>query len=415
MYQAPGAIPLPDHLKQAWNQLIVDQVAGMRHLGSAYLKTSPDQVANGELVQSVKWSCAPAEPRFCLSKRWAQTLSDWGIQGRHKTHNEYCEYHVTYRFDGEGRLRPKRVEFTTELREFWVMLAEHDPDLLRQHVAEITGSVPSWGELYGDDIADPHALSPFLRKARFSLMVAGNGRDPVLEQQLGVPDQPLGRLNQDHALFMSHPINGLDDLVYIVMFGARPYAVERDDGTRRRAEAQEIFRYGRAEHLQCRNADSAAAAAAYDAVWKGKSIAFADPLGMYIRPLQTDQFFYNGGPLPAEWVRYSRGAEGMWQRLVFGPPDDSDAFLDDIHIRVGASDAPITGGYQIAEQFEVGPLVVVGEPSVVPDDAHVLIPADAAPILCREADVCVSMHSLKDAYEAEQQPVAPGTRGGGAG
>jgi len=45
----------------------------------------------------------------------------------------------------------------------------------------------------------------------------------------GVPAQPTGRLNTDNALFMTHPINGLDDLLYI-MFGAKPYASRTANG-----------------------------------------------------------------------------------------------------------------------------------------------------------------------------------------
>jgi len=55
----------------------------------------------------------------------------------------------------------------------------------------------------------------------FSTLVAGHGNDGKLVAA-GVPAQPTGRLNTDNALFMTHPINGLDDLLYIVMFGAKP-------------------------------------------------------------------------------------------------------------------------------------------------------------------------------------------------
>ena len=106
---------------------------------------------------------------------------------------------------------------------------------------------------------------------------------------------------------------------------------------------------------QSRNADPAAAKGAYDAVFSGHSIGFTENIGMYMRPLAREVFVHNNQTIPSEWIKYTRGEQGMYQRMSFGPPDHEEIFLDDILILEGATATPITGGYQIARRLEVGP------------------------------------------------------------
>ena len=132
----------------------------------------------------------------------------------------------------------------------------------------------------------------------------------------------MGRLNTDNALFMTHPINGLDDLLYIVLFGARPYA-RGDVGDLQPATREQIFREFGVEQLACRHADPAAAMGAHGAAFDGRTVALADPLGMYISSFSEDVFVVQDNPVPEAWIRWGRGREeGFYQRLEFGPDDD---------------------------------------------------------------------------------------------
>ena len=406
MYKSPGNLnELKPQLLKVWSDIITREIS--RQTASRFFKDNPANITNGQEIASVRWSGAPAEPRFCLNRTWAQKLSDWSVRGRHNTQNEYCEYRVLTAVDQLGRVRQKRVEFTSELREYWVVLAMHDPDALRGAVNSILGRIPTWKELY--DHSDPLSLNEDERRIRFSTTVAGNGKRIDLINA-GVPGQPIGPLNRDNILFLTHPINGLDDLIYIVMFGATPYRVN-ENGVERKAELQEIFRASNAESLACRNADPAAAAGSFDVVSKGHEVAFSENLGMYLRPLNQNIFEYNGQQIPKSWINYSRGSQGMHQRLVFGPNDNDNVFLDDIYIKKGASKEKIIGGYQIAEVLEVGPLVVVGSPgSIKPTDIK-FISSDSSAINCSQAQICMHMQLLKADYEAEHAVVSPGTRG----
>ena len=409
MFEAPGGLTeLPADLLLIWNDQINAHIVGQSDSGwgSRFFLTDPDEIPNGQTINAVRWSGAPAEPSFCLDKTWALKLSDWGLRGRHETQNEYCEYQIRFAVDGSGRMRPKRAEFTSELREYWLLLAEHEPDALQVAAHDVLGRTPSWMELYGH--SDPKSLSPHRRRVIFAFNTAGHGNDNVLAS-MGVPAQPTGSLNRENVLFMTHPINGLDDLIYVVMFGARPYRV-RESGVTRKALLHEVFRAYRVEHLACRNADPAAAAGAFNQVWDGKPVAFATNLGMYLRPISPHQFEYDNRPIPEEWIRYSRGTDGMFQRLSFGPPDDEDLFLDDISVLRGASKIKLIGGYQIAELLEVGPLVVVGDSSEVSEPDYESIPADPSPINCRNAGICNDMRRLKQEFENSAGMISTGNR-----
>ena len=242
-YDTPGrADVLPDAVVRAWNRTIVAEYRRQDPtLVSRFFSIDADTLAT-PTPAVVKWFGDPAEPAFCRSLDVARKLSDWLPRARPILHNEYCEYTIIFATDSRGRIRPKRVEVTTELREFWICVAEKIPVELKKMARRVLGRTPSYAELYGID--DPQRVTAADRRRRF---VA----------HLAPPDgaSPGGRLNTDRALFMNQPINGLDDLLYIVMFGAVPYAVEQA-GRRRPATRDEIFRAAGVEHLACRRAGS---------------------------------------------------------------------------------------------------------------------------------------------------------------
>ncbi|MGP4049720.1 hypothetical protein [Streptomyces sp. 2A115] len=144
------------------------------------------------------------------------------MRGRRELHNEYCEYAVVTAPDSQGRLRPKRVQITPGLPEYHLTLATHAPVRLREIITGILGNEPRWEELYGPGATDPEQLTPAQRRVRFARPLTGHGGDRELAA--AVPAAPVGSLNSAQALFMAHPINGLDDLIFIVLFGARPSA-----------------------------------------------------------------------------------------------------------------------------------------------------------------------------------------------
>ena len=392
-YRSPGdADQLSAPLIQAWNAEIRANYDALAEYQSRFFNLDPTTIAAGDEV-SVAWFGDPAEPTFCFDEDVARELSDWELNGRHELHNEYLEYHVTYALDSNGKRRPKRVEFTTELREYWVTLAVEDPDFMRNLAAQLLGFTPRWEDLYG--VSDPAILNKFQRKIAFTTKMAGNGNDKQL-QNAGVPAQPTGPLNTEHALFMSHPINGLDDLLYIVMFGAKPYSRQTSSG-REPATKEQMFRQFGVEHLACRHADPRAATGAHDAVYLGKVVAFADPIGVYIASFGADDLRCQDKPVPAGWTQISRGH----QRLVFGPSDSEALFLDDIQVIQGDARWSLAGGYDLAKRIEVGPKVRVARSGHVEANEYLDLDASTDPLNCAEADVCKRIAQLKHEYEQE--------------
>ncbi|SFU78013.1 hypothetical protein [Pseudoduganella namucuonensis] len=399
-FTSPGnADNLPPSLLQRWNDTIKRKYAGQGGLHSKFFVLDPQLIQAGDTP--VSWPGDPAEPAFCMSEAVARVLSDWGVRGRHALHNEYCEYRVIDGVDAAGNLRPKRVQVTTELREYWECVAVHDPVALRSMCEQVLGAAPTWQDLYG--VSDPVALSARRRKVAFARQTAGNGGDPEL-QDAGVPAQPEGDLNRRNALFMTHPINGLDDLLYIVLFGAQPYA-RMVGGERRPATKEQIFRAFGVTQLACRHADPAAATAAHQQAYEGRKISFSPDLGVYINEFTESAFEYQDQPLPPAWLRRSRGN----QRLEFGPPDTEDVFLDDIVLVEGASRTPLTGGYDVVRHIEVGPKLRIGPPSVLKEADYKMLTEDATAIPCSEAEICQRIKSLKAEYDQAAQAgrVAP--------
>ncbi|MFF5447165.1 hypothetical protein [Streptomyces sp. NPDC012888] len=411
-FSAPGlADDLTPDLLDRWNEEVLARFEQLDpSLSSRFFRLEAADPAAQRVP--VTWFGDPAEPGFCLDATAARQLSDWGVRGRRALHNEYCEYAVVTASDGQGRLRPKRVQITTELPEYHLMLATHAPTRLREILTGILGTEPRWEELYGPGTTNPAQLGPMQRRVRFARQLTGHCGDPELASA-GVPGSPVGSLNAVNALFMAHPINGLDDLIYIVLFGACPYARRTASGGLEPAGRDQIFRVNGTEALACRHADPAAALAAAGAAFQGRTVSFADPLGVYIHRFASDVFQFEGGPVPDPWIRWGRGAEGLRQRLEFGPGDDDPHFLDEITVASGAVDEPLTGGYEVARRVEVGPIAAVGGPTAVPEDEFVVLPDPPGPIRCRDAQICDSIKQMKKDFDLATERILPvaGPRG----
>jgi hypothetical protein len=184
VFDAPGrADQLSEGLAGSWNETIRGAYETLVGAGSTlatpFFTLDPSEIADPRGA-SIKWFGDPAEPAFCIDASAARALSDWGIRGRHALHNEYCEYAVVHRRDQQGRLRPKRVQVTTELREYWVCVAREDPDALRRMAGEMLGVEVGWPDLYG--VADPDDLTGEQREIAVGHTLAGHGNHGHLQE-----------------------------------------------------------------------------------------------------------------------------------------------------------------------------------------------------------------------------------------
>ncbi len=397
-YEAPGRVEeLSDDLRARWNFEIFRAYEALQDLQTRFFEIDPGALKQPRVTSGVAWPADPFGPTFCADDGRVRALCDWAARGRQMLHNEYCEYAVLEGEDATGRPRPKRVQVTTELREYWLTLATYDPEQVLAAAADVLGSEPGWSELYG--VSNPRALDEGDRRRCFATEMAGHGNDPELEAA-GVPRNPRRGLNTENAVFMTHPINGLDDLLYILLFGARRFVVPGPDGAPRRAGKDEVFAAAGLPQLACRHADPTTAMAAYEAVLADRALSVANPLGVYLRPFNRHLLQVDGAPIDEGWVRWSRGKDGLYQRLELGPSDEDDAFLDDIEVAVGAERQPLTGGYQLLKILEVGPLIATGEAEPASETEFAEVPA-ADPIECRSTGICKKVIEL----EAERSRV----------
>src|SRR5215470_11370029 len=154
--------------------------------GLRFLRADPSEI-DRQVPVPVLWSPVPRRALDCLGRAGARELCDWTppenaphpqhrtLRGGREFHTEYCEYTVV--LDAQGR--PKRVEITTELREWWLCLARYAPDRLLAEATNVlygkrVGSQRvRFRDLYGS--LDPHReTDPMKRGAAFEAQVAGS-------------------------------------------------------------------------------------------------------------------------------------------------------------------------------------------------------------------------------------------------
>jgi hypothetical protein len=271
-------------------------------------------------------------------------------------HREFAEYVVVWRYDSQNRRRPKRVEVTTELCDRWALMAELDPDLLLENALEVLRQPVVWADLYGPDGRAPWRLSPAERRARFLWHTAGdNGRGLA-------PEPPDGSLNREHALFLAHPSNRFEDLMWLLAVGARPWtlAIEPE----RTPTLDEITDALEMKHALDRKADAALVGEALVFARHDRRVSLRNPLGVYIQRFARASFsLATGAPVPDAWVRYERGG----QRLVFGPTDESPSFLDEITCQHADGPRVVCGGRDVLDAVELGVELLVAPPEEIPD------------------------------------------------
>ncbi|QUJ78144.1 hypothetical protein KDD17_17535 [Sulfitobacter albidus] len=310
-----------------------------------------DLEARGPAIP-VTWSGSPRDARDCLGDTLAAELADCGWPGRAELQNEHLEYTLLMRPDASGTLRPKRFVATTELAEWWRLMALHDIDGFLRSIHRTLRQRYSCAALFGISADCWRGLSIDRRTALFDRRLIGRGPHQP-------PEHPL---NVQHALFLSNPANSLIAFLEMVHAGARAFVSGTADRPRR-ARIEEVFAATDRADAYCRAAPAALTRGIRDLILPdptgpARRAAMAEPFGIYMHGIDTQRFTLGGAPLPGSWTRFSRGRDGRFMRLEFGPTDAEPLFLDDI--RVGTqTGAPPLRGYDLAAAISVGPILCV--------------------------------------------------------
>ena len=150
------------------------------------------------LVTGPDWTGLPPRVVGCLGRARALDLLD----GERRLQEEYLEWR-TVRDRGGAIIR---VEMTTELCDYWQVLAAHEPARTVDLVGELTGRAVEPRDVYG--IRSPAAVDPADRGKAFAAAMLAHA-NPLNDGRKGI-------------CFMSHRGNDLRALVAIVAAATMP-------------------------------------------------------------------------------------------------------------------------------------------------------------------------------------------------
>jgi len=348
----PGHLEaLGDAGRAAWAERVASCFAGLEK--SRFVQARPTAATPHATV--IDWTGFPVRVAACLSRRRAQELLDWrgerGDEGRRRLQEEYLEWRVVRGAPREIR----RVEFTTELPEYWRVLAAHEPSTLLETIAELAGKARVAARVaYGD-------LDPLARR------VTPAQRESAFAAAMLEPGAMSGYNTGANAICcMVQRTNTLRALASLVaVAGAARRVRNAATGEWRCLTAAEAIPLFPGAAVQHRASDPLVAERVGRLAFEGRRIALEDPPGVYIQGVEHTRLRTpDGDAVPLEWFRFARGQDPRFQRLTFEvPPGEGLAVSDLVDVATGR---PIRFGAQVAELVQVVLRLRVGPAGAVP-------------------------------------------------
>ena len=309
---------LPDQHPNPWNtrvkNILADYLNGS--LPNFYDPTKTNTPANTP-DPMVSWVAFPASLRTGTpASRLERADTDRSVQ------DEYCEWTV----QRNSARKITRVTFTTELPEYWEHLFETAPQRVLQ--------------LYRK-LVDPSVQLADLRSAngKYRRANAWNTSRP-------------GRLA--HLMQQNNTLSAAIDLV------ARATVLRKRNGQLVTGQ-QELVRCSELGN-PFRHSDPQIASAVNSAVSQGATIAFADPVGLYLgRPLTAGMVTPDAADAAKFW-KIERGDPEHTVRARFEVPPNRGYVVGDIEI----NGRPLQHGGQIAQRVQVWVKVLVKADTHIP-------------------------------------------------
>lgn len=369
---APGGLTELGEHALGWDERVAEVVLSLDPPANL---TEADRAGATEL-RVLDWPAVPVRARACLGVERADRLCDArvpsGVTGRALLQEEYAEWRVVHDEDG-----PTRFELTTELADYWLLLARHRPERLVELVAGFARR-PSLTltEVFGDLPMDQAFATQFMAS-------------PFNNGELAIT-------------CLSRGDNSLRALVNLVAGSAVPLQLrDRHDGELRfpsGSEAIPALRPGAAQ--DCRASDPLVAERIVRVATEGRPIRFDDPIGVYIAAVQTqDLLDPDGEPIPDAWVKLTRQGRPLGdglarhQRLELEVPPDAGFKLSDLVSR--RTGERVRWGAHIAELVELAVYVRVGEPGTIL--AHARMPSETPS--CADKAKCQDLEANAAALE----------------
>lgn len=362
-----GLVELGAAGRAAWSDLVaaelkrlIEELTESRRKPRGLLRE--DEAPAG--VRTIEWPAFPV--RVAAKLGTAETMKALdrplgkGPTGGRFGQEEYLEWRLLRR---GGKTRG--IEMTTEFREYWTVLAAHEPRRTLKLVGKLAGQERPVAatEVYGKGMADPLApgVGPEQREAAFAATMLPDYDDL---------SRKVSPCNDGRKAFccMVQKNNSLDALLALVLSAARPLIVE-DEVTRQKRypSGSEAIERLDAEAVDGRNSDPLIVERVVRFAGEGRGVGVDDPLGVYIRELQLHELEQPGGEdVPRSWLKLSRGAGATdspdgrprRQRLKLELPEDADFSFADLRVR--RSGERLRFGGQLAELVELGAYIATG-------------------------------------------------------
>ncbi len=330
-------------------------------------------------VTAPDWGAFPVRIARCLSRQRACELLDWrselGDEGRLRVQEEYLEWRVVR--DADGAI--KRLELTTELADYWRVLAAYEPERTLELIAEFAQ----------EDVVPPEAVYGSLDP--FSADVSADERERAFAATMLPADGhgPYSAYNDGRSgiCCMVQPTNTLGALVKLAARATVASVVEDEAAERLRlASAAEVIPQLDGAAQAGRSSDPVVVERLGRLALEGRYVALDDPIGVYIQGVERTRLRRRGGgAVPAEWFALGRGvgpeaaADGRprHQRLVLEVPSNEGIRVGDL-IDV-ATEQPIAYGGQIADLVQLAVFVRTSPPGAVAAKPQRLAPSAAPP------------------------------------
>lgn len=320
---------------------------------------------------STDWTAFPARIGACLTRDQARSLLDWrtdlGDEGRRRFQEEYAEWRVARSADGKIR----RFELTTELPDYWLLLAGTEPVRALELLADFAGednvaSNQVYGTLdpFGEEVTDAQ------REDAFAQNMLGEGRSPYNDGTRAI-------------CCMRQPTNTLSALVSMVVAATRPHVVrDRLSGLIRCANAAELIPLLNGAAEAGRNSDPVLVERLARLAFERRLVTFDSSPGVFIQGVQLERLLApDGSPALLDWFTFTRGGpstvpdgRSRFQRLAFEIPGDQGLCIGDLVD--GATGRPVPFGAELADLVRLAVYLrtsvqgVVGEavePRATPD------------------------------------------------
>ena len=269
-----------------------------------YDPTAADTPSDADVVP-VLWPAFPARLRGAGSEEAIAREADRSREQQ----DEYCEWSVERE---QGKIT--RITFTTEIPEYFELLAAHDQARL----------LAIYRQLAGPGVKIEHLLT-------------------------GKQYRPKNRWNRGEEATggLVHLTQANNTLGAAVVLAAEATILRERDG-QPIGTKQELAGCAGLGHPR-RNSDPQIAAIVNGAASTGASLTLQDPLGLYIHRLVTDGMSTPDGTDPQTFWKLERGSPGRAVRASFSVPKAKGYTVSEVKI----AGRPIRFGAQLADRVRV--------------------------------------------------------------